>query len=306
MQLTQFKTRNSFYWIDLFGNPYKKCNKCSQIEGEADMCYSKSESFGFTAFCKSCRKEKDRLRLLDPKEKEKAKERSQNYNKRKGILSWEKYYSKKTISSKYNKAPKTKIVLCKCEITGKEFYTPKSKTSIVHKDCNIKGDYRRPLLLAKALRNHGRFHNCSHCYKSFDLIENGLIQSITDGNTKVSFNPYCSIKCRTNYSKETLREKARRVRARKRIGYVEVIRPEFIYKRDKFKCWICNEKVIVINTKDNMKEPKAATLDHVIPLAKGGTHSIDNIKTCCRECNSIKSDTIIQGTQINIFSYASV
>ena len=73
MQLTQFKTRNSFYWIDLFGNPYKKCNKCSQIKGQEDMCYSKSESFGFTAFCKSCRKEKDRLRLLDPKEKEKAK-----------------------------------------------------------------------------------------------------------------------------------------------------------------------------------------------------------------------------------------
>ena len=299
MQLTQFKTRNSFYWIDLFGNPYKKCNKCSQIKGQEDMCYSKSESFGFAAFCIVCRKEKDRLRLLDPLEKQKAKERVLKCNRKKGTLPRHHRY-------KYPNFPKTKIVLSKCEITGKEFYTPKSKTSIVHKDCNIKGDYRRPLLLAKALRNHGRFHNCSHCYKSFDLIVNGLIQSVSNGNNITVFNAYCSIECRINYSKETLREANRRRRARKRIGYAEVIRPEFIYKRDKFKCWICNEKVIVINTKDNMKEPKAATLDHVIPLAKGGTHSIDNIKTCCRECNSIKSDTIIQGTQINIFSYASV
>jgi 5-methylcytosine-specific restriction endonuclease McrA len=297
MQLTEYKTKNSVYWIDLYGNAYKKCTKCQKVKGEFNMCYSKSESFGFAAFCKECRKEKDKLRAQNPIEKEKA------------LLRVKKHYRTKNPNIKtynYNSAPKANIVLCKCEITGKEFYYKKTKQlPIVHNNCNIKGDYSKPELLAKALKKHGRFHVCSYCSKSFDLILKGLIQSITNGNNKVLFNPYCSVQCRINYSKQTLSESNRRRRARKRIGYVEVIRPELIYKRDKFKCWICNDKVIIINTKDNNNEPKAATLDHVIPLAKGGTHSIDNIKTCCRQCNSIKSDNIIHGTQLNIFSYAS-
>lgn len=32
------------------------------------------------------------------------------------------------------------------------------------------------------------------------------------------------------------------------------------------------------------------TIDHVIPLAKGGCHSIDNLVPACRSCNSSKSD----------------
>lgn len=35
------------------------------------------------------------------------------------------------------------------------------------------------------------------------------------------------------------------------------------------------------------------TIDHVVPLSKGGTHSMDNVQPLCRSCNSTKHDKTI-------------
>ena len=37
-----------------------------------------------------------------------------------------------------------------------------------------------------------------------------------------------------------------------------------------------------------------ATIDHITPLSKGGTHSLDNITLACMSCNCSKNDRIIQ------------
>lgn len=52
-----------------------------------------------------------------------------------------------------------------------------------------------------------------------------------------------------------------------------------IFERDKWVCQYCGEKVT----------PENVTLDHFIPLSKGGKHSKDNLKTCCLICNAVKS-----------------
>jgi hypothetical protein len=52
-----------------------------------------------------------------------------------------------------------------------------------------------------------------------------------------------------------------------------------IFKRDKWICQYCGEKVL----KEN------ATIDHYIPQVKGGKHNKDNLRTCCLVCNAIKS-----------------
>lgn len=38
---------------------------------------------------------------------------------------------------------------------------------------------------------------------------------------------------------------------------------------------------------------KGGTIDHVIPLSRGGTHSIGNLVSCCKSCNSSKRDKTI-------------
>lgn len=52
-----------------------------------------------------------------------------------------------------------------------------------------------------------------------------------------------------------------------------------LFERDNWECQYCGEKT----TKDN------ATLDHYVPQSKGGSHSKENLRTCCLVCNSIKS-----------------
>jgi len=52
-----------------------------------------------------------------------------------------------------------------------------------------------------------------------------------------------------------------------------------LFERDKWICQYCGERL----TEED------ATLDHYIPQSKNGTHSKDNLRTCCLLCNSIKS-----------------
>lgn len=35
------------------------------------------------------------------------------------------------------------------------------------------------------------------------------------------------------------------------------------------------------------------TLDHVVPLSRGGSHDDTNVRLCCSTCNSRKGDKII-------------
>lgn len=62
-------------------------------------------------------------------------------------------------------------------------------------------------------------------------------------------------------------------------------------------CCLCNKK---INKKDYYRDkngffitgPNYPTLDHIVPLSKGGSHTWENIQLAHHICNSIKSDNL--------------
>lgn len=47
-------------------------------------------------------------------------------------------------------------------------------------------------------------------------------------------------------------------------------------------CWYCGQKVGFHNL----------TMDHVIPLARGGRSTKDNLVPCCKECNTKKKNAL--------------
>lgn len=51
-------------------------------------------------------------------------------------------------------------------------------------------------------------------------------------------------------------------------------------------CAIC-QNTIIWNTKDTH-------LDHIIPISKGGIHSIKNVQWTCSHCNLVKSNSVLQ------------
>lgn len=69
-----------------------------------------------------------------------------------------------------------------------------------------------------------------------------------------------------------------------------------LYKRDKGICYICNGLCDWNDVKKSkgykVVGNKYPTIDHVIPLARGGTHSWDNVRLAHKYCNSIKSAKI--------------
>ena len=52
-------------------------------------------------------------------------------------------------------------------------------------------------------------------------------------------------------------------------------------------CWICGED---IDYEAHHLDPRSFTIDHVVPLAAGGTETLDNCRAACRSCNRAKSD----------------
>ena len=61
-----------------------------------------------------------------------------------------------------------------------------------------------------------------------------------------------------------------------------------IYKRDKFTCQYCGRKApdVVLN------------IDHIEPIANGGTNDILNLLTSCFDCNSGKSNIPLDKNEV--------
>lgn len=63
-----------------------------------------------------------------------------------------------------------------------------------------------------------------------------------------------------------------------------------LYMRDNGICQICNR---LINFDCDSNSDYYPSIDHIIPLSKGGLHSWDNVQLACRICNTWKRDKII-------------
>lgn len=105
---------------------------------------------------------------------------------------------------------------------------------------------------------------------------------------------FCSVPCRTNgrvYETRSERDMAKWHRRRARMagtGYERIARPS-IYKRDGWICGICKGPV---DPSLKAPDPMSASLDHIVPLAKGGAHSRSNVQCAHWICNSRKGDRL--------------
>lgn len=75
--------------------------------------------------------------------------------------------------------------------------------------------------------------------------------------------------------------------ARRTDAFVAPVYRRAIYERDGWKCGICHKSV---NPKLEVPHPLAKTIDHIVPLSKGGTHEPRNVQLAHFICNSKRSD----------------
>ncbi len=89
------------------------------------------------------------------------------------------------------------------------------------------------------------------------------------------------------------RRTARRKRyALKHTTQIKSINEDRIFMRDGWICQLCHKKV-----DKRLKHPHSmcASLDHIIPLSKGGSHIPTNVQLAHKRCNSIKYAGIFPG-----------
>lgn len=79
--------------------------------------------------------------------------------------------------------------------------------------------------------------------------------------------------------------KQSRRRARLLDAFVEDVRPSEVLDRDRWRCHICGKK---IGKSYRHPHPRSAWLDHIIPLSRGGEHSMANCASAHLGCNSSK------------------
>ncbi len=68
---------------------------------------------------------------------------------------------------------------------------------------------------------------------------------------------------------------------------IEVFDRADVFARDGWRCYICRREC---DPEANPFDSAAATVDHVVPLSRGGAHALANVRTCCLGCNSTKRD----------------
>lgn len=132
--------------------------------------------------------------------------------------------------------------------------------------------------------------SCSNKAVRVRAVEEGRVCSVDGCGRAVSAKGLCgshySIEWgRLNPDKRSAR--AHRYRARKLAAFVEDVGRVEVLERDGWVCHICGEP---IDKELTFPHRLYGTLDHVIPLNKGGLHCLDNVKAAHWICNSLKRD----------------
>lgn len=168
-----------------------------------------------------------------------------------------------------------------CRRTAKASRAEEKQKQIEH-DAQIKAQQKAEQLsrmvsdyMTKRLANHV----CKNCGASFCI-------ELTGYNS----DTYCSKRCQQRWHDRIKNEKRMdKLKARPRDTDITL---EKLFKRDGGVCYICGRTCDWndIEEKDGtmIAGDSYPSVDHVKPVAKGGTHTWMNIRLACRSCNTLK------------------
>lgn len=108
---------------------------------------------------------------------------------------------------------------------------------------------------------------------------------------------YCSGECSYRYNKRQAKHTRRERYGVPRGTNRGLVSLKAQYKKHKGTCQICGCNVIM---SDSHTENRA-TVDHMIPLSKGGLHVESNVQLACWKCNTEKADELTSDRQLLLY-----
>ena len=89
----------------------------------------------------------------------------------------------------------------------------------------------------------------------------------------------------TDTKRLRLKAAKHRRRVRERSASSDIFTAPEVFERDHWACQICGK---AIDPNEKFPSRDSASLDHIIPLALGGTHTLNNVQLACMGCNWAK------------------
>ncbi len=201
-----------------------------------------------------------------------------------------------------------------CPWCGKVFRARESETVYCSNSCSVQARY---------FEKHGRgpvcevpWAECSECgkwflqrrgavvcseecrlargrrtYRDYAEARKGANKCVCQECGKVFEAPYgdkrrqfCSVECGKRFNGRISKHVRR---GRLRGNPTERLDPLAVFERDGWICGICGKPV---SKRWKSPDPRSASLDHIVPLSRGGSHTWENVQCAHRGCNVMKSD----------------
>ena len=173
--------------------------------------------------------------------------------------------------------PKKPMVEKYCDYCHKGFLSNRPNGRYCSSSCRDEGTKQK----GKAERARQREANprrfdfaCDRCGKS--VVTDKMV-------TKGSYGRYCRV-CSLQLRRERYRVKTAK---RQKVMNPLRISVDTLIERDGTNCHLCNEPVDTLLPRNNRF---GATIDHVIPISKGGLDELDNLKLAHWICNIRKGN----------------
>lgn len=110
---------------------------------------------------------------------------------------------------------------------------------------------------------------------------------------RMAFSNHSEVVCSKRCGKAL--NKARR-RARERDAFVEDVHRWQVFERDEWTCRLCGDP---LDRTAQAPHPLSPSIDHIVPLARGGTHEMTNVQSAHFLCNAIKRDTLADDAMLS-------
>lgn len=134
-------------------------------------------------------------------------------------------------------------------------------------------------------------HVCPECLTMFTIKDYMKREQVEN----VQFVTYCSKECRRKHDRRkwsSLHGKHKKRANKYNVEYDGSVTLDKLIKKFGLTCSLCGEKC---DTNDYVKRDGAfvygdsyPSIDHIIPMVKGGCHTWDNVQVAHRRCNSVK------------------
>jgi hypothetical protein len=161
--------------------------------------------------------------------------------------------------------------VCALKTCGMEFVVPYSGQKYCSSVCRERFHGRDKISTGEVIASRVYFGQCKYC------------KAWKSTRAKWCINRLSCLDCQ----KRRMKENDTRKNHRRRAAGELIMTVESLAKRDGIKCNICTKPV---NMSKSGLDPLGPTIDHLLPVSKGGTNDSFNLALAHRQCNTSRGN----------------